>query len=104
MLSPAKRNDKLLEVRLGRTLALDGEWLAAPVDGIADGCSYPTLGDAVLVDVVVLDAVKANADFPRQDRLIVKLAVGVDAESIWKRCVHSETMIPGYAEDKLYGY
>src|SRR5690348_10361777 len=65
------------EVRLDRAGELDGQRIAMAVPGVAGRDTYPALADAILLDVVLLDALEADADVARKDRRVVIRAAGI---------------------------
>ena len=77
-------NPSVLEKGLHDALANDRERLAATIERFTERSADPTFGDAVLLDVGVLDAVQANSHIAREDCLVIVATGGIDAESIGK--------------------
>src|SRR3984885_15091428 len=72
------------EIRIDRAVHLDGQGIAVAVLGIARGDADPALADAIFLDIILLDALEANADVARQDRLVVIGTMGVDGQPVRK--------------------
>src|SRR5579872_1789469 len=60
----------------------DGQRVAVAILGVAGGDPNPALADAIFLDIGFLDALEANADVARQDRLIVIGALRIDGEAV----------------------
>src|ERR1700753_2653302 len=63
-------------------MRLDGERIAVAILGGAGGHAHPAFADAVFLDIGLLDALEANADISRQDRLVVVRALRVGGETV----------------------
>src|ERR1700733_8825764 len=70
------------EIRFDRAVHLDGQGIAVAVLGIAGGDANPALADAIFLDIVLLDALEADADVAGEDRLVVIWAARIDAEPV----------------------
>ncbi len=60
----------------------DRQRLASTVDRVSNRRANPTLGNAIFLDVVILDAVQPDSDVTSQNRLVVITATRIDAQSI----------------------
>src|SRR5271168_3283053 len=72
----------LPEIRLDLALELDRHGIAVAVLCRSCGDANPSLADAVFLDIVLLDALEADADASLQHFGIVERAVGVGGKAI----------------------
>src|SRR5689334_22687173 len=72
----------IAEIRLDRTVDLDGQRIAVAVLGIAGGDADPAFADAVFLDIGLLDALEADADIARQDLGVVIGALRIDRQAV----------------------
>src|SRR5229473_31410 len=78
----------LPEIRLDLALELDRHGIAVAVLCRSRGDANPSLADAVFLDIVLLDALEADADAPLEQFGIVERAVGVGGKTIRRGFVH----------------
>ena len=69
--------DASTQIRLHRAGQLHGQWLAAPIRGLAEADPDPAFRDAILLDIVLFLTLEANANAAIQQRLIIKGAAWV---------------------------
>jgi hypothetical protein len=70
------------EIGLDRAGHADRQQIALAVAGLPDRRANPVLADAIFFDVVPLLTLEPNADAAGQRRLVVKRALGIDAQMI----------------------
>src|SRR5579872_4913691 len=70
------------KIRLDRTVDFNRQRIAVAALGIAGGDANPALADAIFLDIGFFDALEANADVARQDRLVVIRALRIDREAV----------------------
>ena len=70
------------KIGLDRAGYADRQQVALAVTGLPDRRANPVFADAIFLDVVPLLAFEPNADAASQRRLVVKRALGIDAQMI----------------------
>src|ERR1700748_14941 len=78
---------RLPEIRLHRSLELDGHGVAVAVLGVTRGDTDPSLADAVFLDVGLLDTLEADADPALEELGVVVGTVGVGGQPVGGRIV-----------------
>src|SRR5262249_24634379 len=76
------------EIGLDRSQYLDGHRIAVTVLGIAGRHSHPALADAVLLDVVALHTLEADADVSREHLGVVIRARRIGGEAVGRGISH----------------
>src|SRR5262245_1007706 len=76
------------EIGLDRSLQRDQQGVAIAVFGLAGRHPDPALADAVFLDIVLLDALEADADLARQHVGIIVGAVRIVGEAVGRRVGH----------------
>jgi hypothetical protein len=70
---------------LNDTLAHDGQGTAATIQSLTDGSPNPPFRDTVLLDIGVFDAIQADTDAARENRLVVVATGRINAKTVGER-------------------
>lgn len=76
------------EIRLDGALELHGHGITMAIDGFAGDDAHPAFADAILFDIVALDAVEADANATFEQFLVEERALRVVAQAVRRRVAH----------------
>ena len=83
--------DGRAQIRFDGALQLDRHRIAAPIDRLAGDDAHPTFADAILFNVVAVDAVETDADAALQEFLIEERALRIVAQPVGEGVAHGGT-------------
>ena len=74
---------RLAPIGLDLAFEFDGHGIAEAVFCRAGHNAHPALRDAIFINIVLVLAIKNNADTALQNGLVIKRAVGIGAQAVW---------------------